>query len=278
MFKVFGIALLFASTFVAAEPIVAGRNCGTSITDEEVVAVESHFQENQVAPGFAAPVVNVYFHVVAAGTSLSQGYVPDSQITSQISVLNSDFASTGISFVLRNITRTINTTWFNSVGPSNTYQTQMKQALRVGGAADLNIYTVGFRSGSGAGLLGYATFPWSYSSNPRDDGVVVLYSSLPGGSTTNYNLGQTVTHEVGHWVGLYHTFQGGCASPGDSVDDTPPEASPASGCPTGRDTCSGGGVDPIHNYMDYSYDSCMYEFTPGQTTRALSQIATYRGL
>jgi hypothetical protein len=169
----------------------------------------------------------------------------DSQLASQVTVMNQDYAGTGIQWKLAGTTRTVNPTWFAQAGPDSSLQTTMKNQLRQGGVADLNVYTVGFQSGSGAGLLGYSTFPSSYSGNPKDDGVVMLFSSVPGGATTNYNLGRTLTHEAGHWVGLYHTFQGGCSGSGDQVSDTPAEASAASGCPTGRDTCSSAGVDPI---------------------------------
>ncbi|KAI0080666.1 zincin [Panus rudis PR-1116 ss-1] len=247
--------------------------------------MEEHFKANLVPQGAlakgqaaAAATIPVYFHVVSKDSTVNGGNVPDSQITSQINVLNQDYAGSGLTFTLAGTTRTVNAQWFNSVGPSSSLQTTMKRQLRQGGANALNVYTVGFTSGADAGLLGYSTFPSSYSGNPTDDGVVILFSSLPGGSTTGFNLGRTLTHEAGHWVGLFHTFEGGCSSTGDQVSDTPPEASPASGCPTGRDTCSGGGVDPIHNYMDYSDDACMNQFTPGQITRLQAQLRTYRGI
>lgn len=168
----------------------------------------------------------------------------DFQIASQMDILNKDFTNSSLVFELVDTTRTLNADWFKNVSQGNSQEAAMKSSLRVGDASVLNIYTLDFAiPGTTEGLLGYATFPSDYQSKPSDDGVVVLFSTLPGGASAPYNEGRTLTHEVGHWVGLYHTFQGGCDGPGDEVDDTPAEASPASGCPVGRDTCSAAGLD-----------------------------------
>ncbi len=214
---------------------------------------------------YAIPVA---FHVVYSG---STGNISDSQIQSQINVLNSAFAGSGFSFFLASLSRTNNATWFGMT-PGSSAEAQAKSALVVSPRTTLNFYT----ANPSGGLLGWATFPWSLSSNPTNDGVVVLYSSLPGGSAAPYNLGDTGTHELGHWLGLYHTFQGGCSSSGDYVSDTPAERTAASGCPTGRDTCSASGLDPITNFMDYTTDSCMNRFSAGQVSRMQQAVSIYR--
>lgn len=220
--------------------------------------------------------INVYFHVINKGTGISNGDISDSMITAQLNVLNAAYAPWGWQFNLAWVDRTTNATWYTDCYGNS--ETTMKTALRQGSAADLNIYSCN----PGGGILGYATFPSSYSSKPKLDGVVVLFSSLPGGTAAPYNLGDTATHEVGHWMGLYHTFQGGCArqaNGGDVVSDTPAEKSAAFGCPVNRDTCSGTkfpGLDPITNFMDYTDDSCMDRFSSGQDARMDSMFTTYR--
>ncbi len=215
--------------------------------------------------------IDVYFHVIAAAPG-GAGDVPDTMIANQIDVLNAAYAGTGWSFNLIGTDRTYSSSWFR-MGPGTGPERQAKAALRQGSADDLNIYT----ANPSQGLLGWATLPSSYEANPSYDGVVLLYSSLPGGGAVPYDEGDTGTHEVGHWMGLYHTFQGGCAVPGDEVEDTPYEASPAFRCPVGRDTCTEDpGVDPIYNFMDYTDDACMNEFTRDQDDRMDAMFSTYR--
>ncbi len=216
--------------------------------------------------------IPVAFHVVYKRKGgVNTGDISQAEAQDQIDVLNAAYAGTGFSFYLASFDSTRNNKWFNrcaSVGQER----RMKQALAIDPAHNLNVYTCN----PSGGLLGWAYFPSSYPETSFWHGTVLLYSSLPGGSAAPYNLGDTGTHEVGHYLGLDHTFAGGCSSPGDSIADTPPEASPAYGCPVGRDTCAGGGPDPIFNFMDYTDDSCMDEFTSDQSSRMMAQTALYR--
>jgi len=221
--------------------------------------------------------VPVVVHVINKGTSVADGNVPQSQIDAQINVLNGASAATGspFFFTLANVTRTTNAAWY-VMTPNSQAETDAKNALRFGGPGTLNMYI----ANPGQDLLGWATFPQDYAANPKRDGVVVLNASIPGGSAVPYNLGDTATHEVGHWLGLYHTFQGGCTRQGDQVADTPAEKSAAFGCPVGRDSCTRprqAGLDPITNFMDYTDDACMDTFSGNQVTRMDSLHQQYRG-
>ncbi|GAX28858.1 pappalysin-1 [Fistulifera solaris] len=144
---------------------------------------------------------------------------------------------------------------------------EMKTALKKGDAKTLDVYFTDLRA------LGFTFYPWAVTPGSIKDGVVVKASSIPGGTNTRYNEGDTLVHEVGHWLGLSHTFSGGCDI-SDGIADTPPQGNAYGGCSpaTRPDTCPGGGPDPIFNFMDYSLDACMYEFTLGQ---ALAMRACY---
>lgn len=220
-------ALALASAALAAPTDAPGNAtevntlCGSMPSAEYVASAEAHLAEHKVDPERGiTKYIYVYFHVIYKDFScvplfsdderftvshsvfcfalaLAGGYIPSSQIVAQINRLNVDYFPTGFVFILAQTTRTYNVDWFNNAYPNTPQQTAMKKALRVGGAGALNLYSVGFVSGTVPGLLGYATFPWSYFTAPKDDGVVFRYSTVPGGTTANYNYGRVLTHEVG---------------------------------------------------------------------------------
>ena len=232
--------------------------------------------------------VPVYFHVINQGAGYENGDIPFSMIEAQLQVLNNTYASSPFRFELVAVSRTTNTAWF-TMSQLSPEEQQAKSALRQGGANVLNIYTLNIPSPDpDLDTLGWATFPWDYLSNPDRDGVVLNYRFLPGGTPPN-DMGHTATHEVGHWLGLWHTFFLGCNKINDIVADTPAQAYPADNCPVGqpicdgcrdgRDTCTGRrfpGLDPTHNYMDYNDDVCMFEFSTGQSTRMDNMHEQYR--
>ncbi|KAK6340269.1 hypothetical protein TWF730_002033 [Orbilia blumenaviensis] len=279
--------LALATTLLLATEGLSRRTCGNNNPPVELIEQAILFEgmtklkagSDQADDDLAARAkyVPLHIHNVYVSQTRDQGYITEQDVQNQFKVLNDNFASTGIVFDLVSVSYTENKTWANA-GSGSAAELAMKKSLRRGGYDELNIYIRPLRSG----LLGYCTFPQANVAPNSDkfflDGCDVLFSSVPGGSTVPFNEGKTATHEVGHWFGLFHTFQGGCTG-GDFVDDTPAQGSATSGCPAGKDTCRGDqypGVDPIHNYMDYSDDPCMTEFTTGQTTRIYQMWDQYR--
>ncbi len=234
--------------------------------------------------------IPVVVHIIRSNGG--QGNVTDAKVESQIQILNEDFLAiagsngqngtdTLIQFYLAEvdpsgnpttgITRTNNTNWYNDSGAYwNTLAWDTNRYL--------NIYT-----NQASGALGYVPdLPQGGIVGSKSDRVVILWSSFGLNSPIGppYNKGRTTTHELGHYFGLWHTFDRGCGtiagcySTGDAICDTNRESNPVFGCPGSSNSCSS--PDPYHNYMDYSDDLCMEEFTPEQTNRMRCTIEHWR--
>lgn len=266
--------------------------------------------ENSQSRGSLVVTIPVVFHILYATPAQN---IPDARIFEQLDVMNKDFSRT-------NLDASNTRSMFQGVAVNTQIQFCLAQRTP-GGAATTGIVRVSYTGafpnnphtispewdhtrylniyiGSIGGLLGYATFP---PGSPGNDHVVAEVTAVGGpnvpGTFTPYHLGRTVTHEVGHWLNLHHTFNGGCAGTtanncglaGDFICDTPPTANPAFGCPSNNpNSCtettpfpppySANMVDMFENYMDYTDDGCMNMFSSGQSTRMNDAITQLRPL
>lgn len=237
-------------------------------------------EEAPMVPRAAGSVtVRVFFHIIK--NSAGEGSVSETAVKNQIKVLNDAFAGmapggagapTPFKFELAGVEEKTNDAWFEmayQVQPTAT-EIDAKTTLNKGGMAALNIYTVRLPNRP----FGWARFPW----DPENvQGVVIGFRTLPGGTQLGFNEGDTATHEVGHWLGLFHTFENGCNAPGDHVEDTPPESGPTTMCPFPPNSCPGGGSDSINNFMNFTNDKCMFQFSAGQAQRMDVVHQEFRG-
>lgn len=242
--------------------------------------------------------IPVVFHVLYNTTALN---ISDARLLAQLDVLNKDFArlnadanntpsifqsvaaNTNIQFCLAqrdpNGNPTTGIVRRSTTVSSFSSNNAMKFTAQGGSDAwntsqYLNIWVCNL----GGGLLGYAQFPGGAANT---DGVVVLTGSVGGpsapGTATNYNLGRTATHEVGHWLNLRHIW-GDATCGSDLVSDTPTHNTSNGGCPAypHYSTCTGTPIEMTMNYMDYTYDNCMNMFTAGQASRMNAAITASR--
>jgi len=239
-------------------------------------------------------IIQVIFHVIKKTDGT--GDIDPSLLKSQIDVLNEDYeaipntlgsmgTNAKIKFVLARFDPTGNPTPGYEYVTNDSYYADpgdspnaMKQALHWDTSKYFNLYT-----NDAAGYLGYATFPWDRTSSPEEDGVVLADYSVgrnaPNGG--QYNLGRTLTHEAGHWLGLLHTFEGGCQgndttayTTGDLIKDTPRDNTSHFDC-VAATSCTNQQV-PIENYMEYTDDACMTKFTVEQANRIRCSTMNYR--
>jgi hypothetical protein len=226
----------------------------------------------EAAAANATVVVPTYFHLVT--TAAKANSIPTAMWQQQLGALNRAYGASGFQFRLVGTTRTANDSWATGSDPR-----PMQAALRRGGYATLNLY---FLSDLANNILGQCSMPTrTATATAADyvmDGCLIHAATMPAGGINGYDLGLTAVHETGHWMGLLHTFEGySCTGDGDFVADTPAESTPTNGCPVNKDSCPDvEGLDPVHNYMDYSTDACYTSFTDGQIARMRDIWNIYR--
>lgn len=231
--------------------------------------------------------IPVVFHVISEGPTFEEGEVSDDYLIEQIEVLNRAYTgemggfSTPFKFSLGGINRVRNKSW-HTISLASEKELEIKTALRMGGAETLNVYLADIVvEGEKGKILGYSSLPVLYRVLPEMDGIVLNFRAVPGGPLERYNLGHTLVHEAGHWLGLLHTFTGGCDGFfTDLISDTARHELPKTACPkTDYDSCPNDlGADPSHNHMNYTVDSCRYEFTQGQVDFMTFNAILFRGL
>jgi hypothetical protein len=226
--------------------------------------------------------IGVHVHVISTKGDRGPG---KRRVARQVRLLDeayagaqsADSARTMFRFYVESFERVRSPRWHDAPIGSDA-DLEMRRKLHRGGTEDLNLYVAEpqdphFHSV----VLGWSSAPWDARRFPQLDGVTIHEGSLPGGSLRRYNHGDTAVHEVGHWLGLLHTFEGGsCDGPGDLVEDTPAQSTPSVSCQGDKDTCPSEGLDPVHNFMDYAVDDCMDQFTPGQVSRMTDNWLAYR--
>ena len=240
-------------------------------------------QERSTAAPRVGATLRIPVHVHVLGGKGSKGPTKK-RVRLQLRILDAAYAGaqsptnsvTRFDFYLASFDRARRSTWRTAVIGGRD-DMAMRRTLHRGGPDALNLYVSRPQSPGAGTVLGWATPPHEARRTTALDGVVIHQDSLPGGDFRGYNRGDTAVHEVGHWLGLFHTFEGGCEGPGDLVDDTPAQSEASSACDEAKDSClAQPGLDPVHNFMDYSVDGCMNSFTAGQVARMQDNWLAYR--
>ncbi|CAG9985626.1 unnamed protein product [Clonostachys byssicola] len=282
-------SILFFAAAVSASVIgLEGREdaehpeaCGSAPYPDELQEMTSFFKDEDakltngsisIAAAPAPGSSKVFIHVVSAKQST---FITDDMINRQFAMIRDEWKKHGWTMTLAGKSKTANSNW-----ATDHDQLNMKKKLRKGAYRDLNVYVID-KIGTG-GTTGYCYYPTSShatgGTNFYQDGCTIIRSTVPvsNDDKVKNGKGKTLIHEVGHWLGLKHVFEGGCDGAGDGIADTPAQKDAYWTC-AARDSCPNkAGSDPIHNYMGYTMGTCRTGFTAGQVTRMRTIWKTVR--